>query len=72
MKQNAITRKSYADASGNVYRVEQASNKSFVCVRVNSSGNRKGVKTMGAHKRAEQAQFELDANAQRNGWQEVK
>lgn len=63
--------KSYRDSSGNVYRIEQASNKSFVCVRVNASGNRKGMKTMGAHKRAEQAQFELDENAERNGWKEV-
>ena len=33
--------KSYTDDDGNTYRVEQASNKKFVTVRINAGGNRK-------------------------------
>lgn len=63
--------KAYIDGDGNTYRVERAANKMFVCVRVNAGGNRKAAKTMGAHKTFNKAQFELDANAERNGWKEA-
>ena len=68
-----IPRKSYIDADGNTYRIEQVvRNKMFICVRTNSGGNRKGWKNVGAQKSLERAQHELDVNAQRNGWKEVK
>ena len=63
--------KAYADNDGNTYRIEQATNKMFICVRTNSGGNRKGCKNVGAHKSLNKAQFELDVNAQRNGWKEI-
>lgn len=62
---------SYIDSDGNTYRIERASNGMFICVRENPGGNRKGWKNVGANKSFDKAQFELDVNAQRNGWQEV-
>lgn len=35
------TTKAYTDDDGNTYRVEQATNKKFVTVRINAGGNRK-------------------------------
>ena len=61
----------YTDGDGNTYRVERAANKMFVCARTNAGGNRKGVKSMGAHRKFSDAQYELDVNAERNGWKEA-
>lgn len=65
------TAAAYRDRDGNTYRVERAANQMYVCVRTNAGGNRKAAKTMGAHRTFAQAQYELDANAARNGWKEA-
>lgn len=61
----------YTDGDGNTYRVERAANKMYVCVRTNAGGNRKAAKTMGSHRKFSDAQYELDVNAERNGWKEA-
>lgn len=38
------TTKAYTDDDGNTYRVERATNKKFVTVRINKGGNRKRLK----------------------------
>lgn len=70
-KHTEIEKTAYADNAGNTYRVEQASNKMFVCVRTNPGGNRKGYKEVGANGSLSKVQFELDTNARRNGWKVV-
>lgn len=55
--------KSYADNDGNTYRIEQATNKMFVCVRTNAGGNRKGWKNVGVAERMknQMTQKEMDS-----------
>jgi len=59
-----ITTKAYLDNEGNTYRVEQASNKKFVTVRINAGGNRKRLKIIAESCSRENAQKMLDAVAQ--------
>lgn len=66
-----ITAKAYSDNDGNTYRVEQASNKKFVTVRINSGRNRKRLKIIAESGSRENAQKMLDAVAQQAGWKEV-
>ena len=63
--------KAYADNDGNTYRVEQASNKKFVTVRINAGGNRKRLKIIAESGSRENAQMMLDAVAGQAGWKEV-
>lgn len=62
----------YADADGNVYRVEKATNGMWVCVRRNAGGNRKGFKHLDPDKRQAGAQAKLDAWASGHKWKAIK
>jgi len=66
-----ITTKAYTDDDGNTYRVEQATNKKFVTVRINAGGNRKRLKIISESSSRENAQKMLDAVAGQAGWKEV-
>lgn len=66
-----ITAKAYSDNDGNTYRVERATNKKFVTVRINAGGNRKRLKIIAESGSRENAQKMLDAVAQQAGWKEV-
>lgn len=65
------TMKAYADDDGNTYRVEQASNKKFVTVRINAGGNRKLLKLIAPSSTRDNAQRMLDTLAEQSKWKEV-
>ena len=58
----------YKDGNGNVYRVEQASNRMWVVVRINPGGNRKGYKACPAMRQHEAQNRALHAHGERMGW----
>lgn len=66
-----ITTKAYSDDDGNTYRVEQASNKKFVTVRINAGGNRKLLKLIAPASTRDNAQRMLGALAEQSKWKEV-
>lgn len=66
-----ITTKAYTDDDGNTYRVEQATNRKFVTVRINAGGNSKRLKIIAESGSRENAQKMLDAVAEQAGWKEV-
>lgn len=66
-----VQMKTYSDSDGNVYRVEQATNKKFVSVRINAGGNRKLLKLIAPSPTRDNAQRMLDALAEQSKWKEV-
>ena len=58
----------YLDSRQNLYRVEQATNGACVIVRVNVGGNRKRFRELGEYDGAAEAQRDLAAYAEKNGW----
>ena len=67
-----VTLQKYVDAEGTVYCVEKASNGNWVCVRINSGGNRKLAKNVGEPQHtAAGMQRKLDAAAEQFSWRKA-
>ena len=58
----------YTDSSGNLYRVEQATNGTCVIVRVNAGGNRKRFRELDVYDSPAKAGKALNAYAEKTGW----
>ena len=66
-----LVHRKYRDKDGNVYAIEQASNRNWIVTRRNPGGNRKCCKHFAGASRPQIVQSLLDQVAENNNWQEV-